>query len=61
MLEKAFFDLSPLKYPKLTPKFEKKSEIGQKIKNDWTLSGWYFFVFWDNLKIPKLREQDFKW
>ena len=33
MLVKAFFDLSPLKkYPKLTPKLEKNSEIGQTMK-----------------------------
>ena len=32
MLEKEFIDLSPLKYPKLTPKFEKNSDIGKKIK-----------------------------
>ena len=32
MLEKEFIDLSPLKYPKLAPKFEKNSEIGQKMK-----------------------------
>ena len=32
MLEKEFFDLSPLKYPKLTPKFEKNSEIDPKNK-----------------------------
>ena len=31
MLEKAFFDLSPLKYPKLTPEYEKNSELGQKM------------------------------
>ena len=56
MLEEAFFNLIPLKYPKLAPKFEKNSEIGQKMKK-LTLRGCNFFVNWDNFKIPKLCEQ----
>ena len=45
MLEKAFFDLSPLKYPKLAPKFKKILKSAKKWKNDLTLKECNFFVF----------------
>ena len=64
MLEKAFFDLSPLKYPKLVPKFEKNFEIGPKMKNN---SLWEAVTFLFIEIISKFQNcvstyvQDFKW
>ena len=65
MLEKTFFDLSPLKYPKLAPKFEKNSKISQKMKK--TMSLWEAVTFLFIEIISKIQNcvstyvQDFKW
>ena len=66
MLVKAFFDLSPLKkYPKLTPKLEKNSEIGQTMKK--TTELWEAVTFLLIEIISKFQNcvstlvLDFKW